>query len=162
MVTVNSGVLSISNTSGSSGQSIGVHSIKTFPVGMALSVRSVAVSGQHTALIGFGSSPFRPYPHGGTSPGCTWYARSGNLTSTMSWRSENGVTGTYDSATEDLTNYQIFKMIRTSSSTVEFYRNNVLEYTATGLVLTAEYPIYFSNDGHTKPNISYIDFMAVA
>lgn len=161
-ITASSSLLSISNTTGSSTDYLGIHSIDQFPVGTSISVRSRGVAGRHHSLIGFGASPYFPFPHAGTSPGCTWYSRADALTSTISWRSENGVTGFYDSATENLTSFQIFKMIRVSSSEVQFYRNNVLEYAATGLVLANNYSVYFTNDGHTKPNTSEIDWVSVA
>jgi hypothetical protein len=165
-VNANSGTLTISNTLGGASDFIGISTIQTFPVGSSLSVSSRSGSGRHHSLIGFGSSPFPPYPHGATGgsavPGLTWYARADNLSSTMSWRNENGTTGVYDSATENLTGQQIFRITRVSSSTVQFWRNNILEYTATGLVLANDYSVYFSNDGLIKPNISEINWVSVA
>lgn len=161
-VTASSSTLTITNTSGISSNYLGLYSIQTFPVGTVISVRARSGTNRHHSLIGFGASPYYPFPHAGTSPGCTWYARADNQSSTLSWRNENGTTGYYDSVTENLTAYQVFKMIRVSSSTVEFYRNNILEYTATGLMLANNYSVYFSNDGFNNPNISYVDWISVS
>jgi hypothetical protein len=161
-VSANSSILSITNTSGGSNDCIGISSIQTFPIGTTITVRSRSSSGRHHALIGFGTSPFFPYPHAGTAPGLTWYSRADNLSSTISWRNENGTTGVFDAATENLTTYQIFRIVRLSSTSVQFWRNNVLEYTATGLILANNYPVYFTNDGFTKPNVSEIDYISVA
>jgi hypothetical protein len=161
-VSVSSSQLSIVNTSANASNYIGIHSIQTFSVGTTIVVRSRDSGGRHCSLIGFGTSVFFPFPHAtGGSYGCTWYSRGDVGTSTMSWRSENNVSGVYDSATEDLRQYQIFKMIRVSSSVVEFYRNDILEYTATGLVLANNYHVYFSNDGFSNPNSSLIDYISV-
>ena len=161
-VNAEAGLLAITNDSGGSTDYIGIHSIETFPVGTAITVGSRGVSGRHHSLIGFGASPFFPFPHAGTVPGVTWYSRADNLSSTISWRNETGTTGVYDSATENLTTFQIFRLVRVSSSSVEFYRNNVLEYTATGLTLANNYSVYFANDGHTKPNTTSINWISVA
>lgn len=151
----------ISNTTGTNNDYIGIYSLESFPIGASITVKSRSVSGRHNSLIGFGSSPYHPYPHAGTAPGCTWYSRADDSTSTISWYNENATTGFYDGATENLTTFQILKMIRVSSSEVQFYRNNILEYTATGLILANDYPIYFSCDGWTKPNSAIIDFVSV-
>jgi len=161
-VTASSGILTINNTSANAALYNGIYSLDTFPVGTAISVRSRGVTGRHHALIGFGASPYYPFPHAGTVPGCTWYSRADIQTSTLSWRSESGAVGSYDTVTENLTNFQVFKMIRTSSSIVEFYRDNILEYTATGLVLANDYSVYVSADGFMNPNTMYVDWISVA
>lgn len=161
-VNASSSILTISNLTGGSNDCIGISSIQTFPIGTTITVRSRSASGRHHSLIGFGASPFFPYPHAGTAPGLTWYSRADTLSSTISWRNENGTTGFFNSPTQNLTTYQIFRIVRLSSTSVQFWRNNVLEYTATGLILANNYPVYFTNDGHTKPNVSEIDWISVA
>jgi hypothetical protein len=161
-VTSSNGELLITNTSGSSTSYIGVSTIQTFSVGTTITVRSRDLAGRHCSLIGFGASGFYPYPHAaGGNFGCTWYSRGDIGTSTISIRSENNATLTYEGVTQDLRQYQIFKLKRVSSSVVEFYRNDVLEYTATGLVLANNYSAYFSNDGWSNPNSTSIDYISV-
>lgn len=160
-IAVNNSICTITNTNVAYNWN-GIYSLKTFGVGTIITVKSKNTSGRHASLIGFGESPWWAYPHAMSSGSAfTWYSRADAHTSTISWRSENGTTGSYSSATQNLTGDQVFKLVRVSSSVVEVYRNDVLEYTATGLVFANNHHLYFSLDGHTTPDVVEIDYITV-
>ena len=159
-VTVSGGICTITNTSGSSSNRIGIYTNKTFGVGMTLTVRSRNTSGRHSGLIGFGESPWAPYPHDGTSKGVSWYSRADDISSTLSWNDDNGTTGYYDSVTEDLRSWQTFKIIRVNSSSVEVYRNDSLEHTISA-TFANNYSVYFSTDGWYNPATIEVDWVQI-
>lgn len=170
-ITVNSNnECEIRNASGGSSDRIGIYSQLTFPVGMSLTVRSKNTSGRHSSLVGFGESVWQPFPHGRSSIGCTWYSREDNVSSTIgSSFDENGnASSGGDAGTQDLRSYQVFRLERVSSSEVRFYRNEILEYTLTGVKFENNYSVYFSADGWSNSNrggldnVIVIDYVVVA
>ena len=143
---------------------IGMYSNLSFPVGTSITVRSKNTSGRHASVIGFGNTPNGPYTHGQSIIGTTWYSRADVATSTISVYDENGSTaGGTSSVTQDLRNYQVFRIKRISSSQIEFYRNGVLEYSMTGILMADSYPVYFACDGWYSGNVTtVIDYVVVA
>ena len=143
--------------------SIGIYSNLSFPVGTSITVRSKNTSGRHASVIGFGNVPNSPYPHVSSIVGVSWYARHDNVSSTVSIYDENGsITGDSNVA-QDLRSYQVFRIKRISSSQIEFYRNGVLEYSITGILMANSYPIYFACDGWYSGNVTtVIDYIVVA
>jgi len=161
-ITISDGVCTINNDTGDSNTRIGIYSNLTFGVGMTLTVRSRNTSGRHCALIGFGESTWAPYPHTSTngSKGVTWYSRNDNASSTLSWRNDNNVASVDDSLTEDLRDWQIFKIERLTSSKVKVYRNDILEATIND-TFANNYSVYFSTDGWYNPATIEIDWVKV-
>lgn len=160
-ISVNNGECTIRNATGNSNQLIGIYSLLSFPVGMSLTVRSKNTQGRHSSLIGFGGSPYTPYPHGGGSIGCTWYARADNASSNVSIRGENLATSFATPTSQDLRDYQTFRMERLSSTQIAIYRNDVLEHTFNGIPLANDYPVYFSADGWSNDNVGGTDNIIV-
>jgi hypothetical protein len=166
-VTVSNGECIINNSSGGESDKIGIYSNIQFPVGMSISARVKNTSGRHSSLIGFGESVWEPYPHAGTSIGCTWYSRADNTSSTIgSYYDENGNTPPdFPQATQNLTNYQILSLYRVSESQVDFYRNGIFELSRTGVKFQNKYSVYFSADGYSNvysggmDNIIVIDWV---
>ena len=161
-ITVSGGICTITNDTGDSNTRIGIYSNLTFGVGMTLTVRSRNTSGRHSALIAFGESTWAPYPHTSTdgSKGVAWYSRNDNVSSTLSWRNDSGVATTDDTLTEDLREWQIFKLKRVTASKVLVYRNNVLEATIND-TFSNNYSVYFSTDGWYNPATIEIDWVKV-
>lgn len=166
-IVVNNGKCIITNSSGTGDDKsdlIGIYSNWNFPVGSTILVRSRNTSGRHASLISFGESPWWPYPHtsdNNSNVSVTWYSRADTKTSTISCHDESNNKNSYQPDIQDLTEYQIFMMKRISSSKIEIYRNDVLEYIISGINISEKYPIYFSADGHTKPNTIEIDWVSV-
>jgi len=160
-ISLSNGELTITNE-GTGSQFIGVRSNVKLSVGESFEVRSKNTEGRHSALIAFGESPYSVYPHSQTGIGLTWYARAADQTSTMSYKDENNNTGYQENGiTENLTSYQTFKIVRVDSSTVELYRNDVLEHTFTGLTFNNDYYVYFSADDYTTPNTIIVDWVNI-
>lgn len=144
-------------------QVFGIYSNFKIPVGATLEVRSKNTQARHAALIGIGQSPWAPFPHGtiGSSVGLTWYSRADNITSTISLRDEYNSITSYSDATQDLREYQVFKIRRATASDFEIYRNDILEKIIQGYVLEEDYYIYFSSDGWGNSNLGGLDTITV-
>lgn len=166
-ITVSNGECTINN-SAKAGTSlsacIGMYSNISFPVGTSITVRSKNTSGRHASVIGFGVAPNGPYVHGQSIIGTTWYSRNDVATSTISLYDENGsTTGGTSSVTQDLRQYQVFRIDRVSSTQIKYYRNGILEYNLTGVLFANNYPIFFACDGWYNGNVTtVIDYIVVA
>lgn len=167
-ITVSNSELTIVNRTGGSTRWLGVVSKRKFGVGTTIEVRSKNTIGRHSAVIGFGGVDYRPYPHGGSSAGgtsmtsaFTWYSRADNVSSNISMVDEVGLAQTNASGTQDLRQYQIFKIERPSPTEVRLYRNDVLEYVANNVVFANDYSAYFSTDGWFSNATIVVDYIRV-
>ena len=151
-ITVANGECTITNTSNNSSAEIGMYTNVSFPIGMILTVVSKNIDGRHSSVVGFGTSPYVPYPHARATTACTWYSRADVPNSTGSYNDENNNTGTISGIHDNLTNYQTFTIERVSSTNVKFYRNGSLQWDLSGPVFANDYPVYFSADGWSPTN----------
>lgn len=151
----------ITNNSGSSDDVIGIATKDKFSANTYIKARVKNISGRHSAIIGFGESTYRPYPHGRSGIGCTWYSRANPQSSYTSLEDENGTTEYGTPATQDLTSYQDIILWRESESIIKMYRNGTLEQTFDNKLMSNIYSFYFSADGYTKPNTIVIDSVEI-
>jgi hypothetical protein len=159
---VSDGELTITNSTGSSTNYIGAASQVRFPVGTTFKARVKNTEGRHSAVVAIGESPFYPFPHaGGSNVGASLYSRADNISATMSLRRESGTTATGTPGVQDYRNYQILELRRVTADLIEFYVDGVKVGQFTTAGLTNDYFVYFSADGHTKPNTIVVDRVEV-
>jgi len=160
-VTVSNGECEIRNSTGGSDDNVALYSEFLLPVGSKLTVRSKNTQGRHAAVLGFGNSPYYPYPHARSQIGTTWYSRADDVSSTVSFKDENNETNTSNGVTQDLRSYQVFELRRRNDFLIEYYRNGTLEYSNSSRVFANEYPVYISADGWSNTNVSGLDNVIV-
>ena len=157
-ITVSNGICSVNNATGETGTTIGMYSNQTFGVGTTITVRSRIASGRHGAMIGFGASPYPAYPQYTSPPviGFSWYGRNDDSTSTINWYDENGTSSPGYSHTQNTNSFQVFKVVRESSTNFKVYRNDVLEANATA-TFAGNYSVFFTAEGWSNTNRSGLD-----
>jgi hypothetical protein len=160
-ISVSGGQCTITQTSGGGGNQniIGIASLLIFPVGVSYKARVRKTSNRH-AGIGFGMSPYYPYPHDGAAGvyGASIYLRIGR-TEVTSYKDENNSAEALE-LTDYGTSWVTLEIKREDKNTIKFYINDTLVNTVTAL-FENKYPIYFSADGYVAPNDLIIDWAKV-
>ena len=157
-ISVDGGECTISNNTGSSLQFIGMADKTEISVGMLLRARVKNASGRHASMVAVGEGPWYPYPHGG-SRGTSLYSRADAGTATISLRDDDGSTKTGTPGITDYREYQTVELHRNTKDLIEFYVNGAKVGQFTDANLADFYRVYFSADGHTKPNVIVIDWV---
>ncbi len=160
-ISVADGYLNIVNQTGGSSSFIGA-ATKDFrlQVGQIIETRVKNTSGRHSAVIAFGQANWYPYPHGG-SIGASLYSRADAKTATISLRRANNTTSSGSPTIQDYTDFRVLKMFRLTQDLIEFYADGTKVGQFTDAGLSAGYAVYYSYDGHTKPNTAVIDYLLV-
>ena len=164
-ITVNLGELIISNLTGTSSDFIGIYSnINYMDFGKILTTRSKMKNGHHSTILGYASNPYRPYPHGDSlTDGFSWYGLATNNTSTMSFAFGTEKTSYNLESLHDVKTYSVYNAELISQDSLKIYKDQTLKYTQANRLYIPNYalPIYYSSDGHTKPNTVISDYVFV-
>jgi hypothetical protein len=160
-ISVSGGQCTITQTSGGGdGENmIGIASVIDFPVGVTYKTKVKHTSARH-AGVGFLLSPFKPYPHGGTSTlGATIYFREATKPDAASFKDEDSDAG-YEDLTDLGSDFVTIEIKRENKNTIKFYVDDILVATKT-ILFQDKYPFVFSCDGSISGNNLIIDWAKV-
>ena len=163
-ITTSNGELTISNTSASADNFIGINSnFNYMDIENILHARSKITSNRHSTLIGFADDPFKPFPHGDVlTNGTSWYGRADDQTSSVSWANDENSDYTSE-VTHDPRDYNVYEIKKISADLITYYKSGILEYTLddSDYIYPDTLPVYFSTDGYGNPDTLVVDHVFV-
>lgn len=153
--------LTISNTSNTQSNIIGLLSKEKYPVGTRFITRVKHVSGQHVCYVGmFENSPTTIGAHGSATRGISFYGRASSNETVGSYRDENDDGGYAFGSYIGVNTYYKVEMYRESATVIKFYVNDQLIHT-TNQPFANDYYFFVGGDAYSTPNTLVVDYVNI-